>query len=140
MGLVTRSRLQSIVLHASRKASLGRATGDEGLHGKPRLQPVTTTSSATAPANAPVTASAATPSENQRRGVGNVLTKKKDVAIWLSYEAALAALHPNRGQFSRVLKEARRNQRKYDDVMGSDAEWIRMLDTDDLRKRNIRRL
>ena len=110
-----RSRLQSIVRHATRKAAASSAeSANDANH-----------SSATASANAAVNASAKTASRSRHHNANNVLTKDKDVALWLSYEAAIKALMPNRGQFIRALKEARRQQRKYGAAIGRDADFIR---------------
>jgi len=61
-----------------------------------------------------------------RRRREGVLTKDKNVALWLSYEAALVALKPNRGQFIRAIKEARKRQRKYECDVGIDVRSIRV--------------
>ena len=54
------------------------------------------------------------------------MSRNGDVTSWLSYEAAMMAFQPNRGQFFRCLKEARRRQQKYEEAVDAkDRRYLR---------------
>ena len=139
MGLCLRSRLESIVRHASKKANLT-------CHGAPRRSPFAS-SSTTAPTSSSldtisgITSSSATSSQlltRPNKDRHHVLTRNPNAAVWLSYEAALTAFSPNRGQFLTLLKDVRRRQKAFQSAVKRDVKYLKMI-SDASKKRWKRR-